>query len=203
MQPPPRKRRLLPILGLLALSFFSCVIGYGIGSSGRSTAATPTTTQAGQAQATTAQQATATHTPTPTPAPQKHWQVTHTFQGNGAKKTETFTVGSDWKISWSCQGDVANNIDAPLYINVYNQDGGLTDSPNTTCKATAQKTIGETEEHAAGSYYLDINSGIDWTIKDGIPYYVPALVNEVKDFVSKARAASSVSSAGKGASTVQ
>ncbi len=31
--------------------------------------------------------------------------------------------------------------------------------------------------------------GIEWTIKDGIPYYVPTLMKEVKDMVSQARAA--------------
>ena len=30
--------------------------------------------------------------------------------------------------------------------------------------------------------------GIEWTIKDGIPYYVPTLMKEVKDMVAKARA---------------
>jgi hypothetical protein len=30
--------------------------------------------------------------------------------------------------------------------------------------------------------------GIEWTIKDGIPYHVPTLMNEVKDMVTKARA---------------
>jgi hypothetical protein len=31
--------------------------------------------------------------------------------------------------------------------------------------------------------------GIEWTIKDGIPYHVPTLMQEVKDMVTKARAA--------------
>ncbi|HLG62733.1 MAG TPA: hypothetical protein VKY19_12410 [Ktedonosporobacter sp.] len=46
---------------------------------------------------TTANSDTATsqpETPTPTPKPPV-WTTTHTFNGNGAKKTETFTVGSD------------------------------------------------------------------------------------------------------------
>src|SRR5437660_10593698 len=30
--------------------------------------------------------------------------------------------------------------------------------------------------------------GIEWTIKDGIPYHVPTLMKEVKDLVTKARA---------------
>jgi hypothetical protein len=29
--------------------------------------------------------------------------------------------------------------------------------------------------------------GIEWTIKDGIPYHVPTLMREVKDMVSAAR----------------
>jgi hypothetical protein len=31
--------------------------------------------------------------------------------------------------------------------------------------------------------------GIEWTIKDGIPYHVPTLMKEVKDMVAQARAA--------------
>ncbi len=30
--------------------------------------------------------------------------------------------------------------------------------------------------------------GIEWTIKDGIPYHVPTIMKEVKDMVAKARA---------------
>ena len=29
--------------------------------------------------------------------------------------------------------------------------------------------------------------GIEWTIKDGIPYHVPTLMKETKDMVSQAR----------------
>jgi hypothetical protein len=32
--------------------------------------------------------------------------------------------------------------------------------------------------------------GIEWTIKDGIPYHVPTLLREVREMVSKAREAS-------------
>lgn len=45
-------------------------------------------------------------------------------------------------------------------------------------------------------YGTDVNSGnrsvhaggIEWTIKDGIPYHVPTLMNEVREMVAKARA---------------
>jgi hypothetical protein len=30
--------------------------------------------------------------------------------------------------------------------------------------------------------------GIEWTIKDGIPYHLPTLMKEVKDMVASARA---------------
>jgi hypothetical protein len=30
--------------------------------------------------------------------------------------------------------------------------------------------------------------GIEWTIKDGIPYHVPTLMREVKEMVTRARA---------------
>ena len=30
--------------------------------------------------------------------------------------------------------------------------------------------------------------GIEWTIKDGIPYHVPTLMNEIKEMVRKGRA---------------
>jgi hypothetical protein len=36
--------------------------------------------------------------------------------------------------------------------------------------------------------------GIEWTIKDGIPYHVPTLMKEVKDMVAEARAARASSS---------
>ncbi len=38
--------------------------------------------------------------------------------------------------------------------------------------------------------------GIEWTIKDGIPYHVPTLMKEVKDMVVKARGAATRSTAG-------
>ncbi|MFN8060310.1 MAG: amidohydrolase family protein [Vicinamibacterales bacterium] len=39
--------------------------------------------------------------------------------------------------------------------------------------------------------------GIEWTIKDGIPYHVPTLMNEVKDMVAKARSAKPRATAGQ------
>ena len=64
---------------------------------------------------------------------------------------------------WTCQG--VDTIDAPLFIMIYNTDGSIFDpGTQTSCKASGPKTTGETEEHSGGTVYLNINSGIDWTI---------------------------------------
>ena len=39
--------------------------------------------------------------------------------------------------------------------------------------------------------------GIEWTIKDGIPYHVPTLMREVKEMVSRARASRAHTTAGQ------
>ena len=92
------------------------------------------------------------------------WTTTHTFTGNGGKKTESFTVGDDWKIQWTCNPG-SMGMDAPFFVTPYKVDGNvpLDSGAQTTCKA-GQDTKGETEEHEGGTVYIDINSGIDWTV---------------------------------------
>ena len=154
IQPPKKSRTWLWIITLIVVFF----VGYGAGHSG-STASTDTTTTNIQASSTTPG---AQDTPQATVKP-KTWTVTHTFTGNGSKKTGTFSVPSDWKITWSCQE--TDGIDAQLFISIYNSDATPFDSgPDTTCKASGPKTTGETEEHQAGNVYLDINTAIPWSI---------------------------------------
>jgi hypothetical protein len=149
MPPPPapkkKSRTWLWIMALVVVFFF----GVGVGNTGHSSSTTTPDTSSNAGQPTTA------------PTKPQSWQTTHTFTGNGAKKTETFTVADDWKISWSCQG--IYGTDAPLFISVA---GDVTDpnAASTSCKAAGPKTTGSTEEHQGGKVYLDINSGIDWTI---------------------------------------
>lgn len=103
-------------------------------------------------------------TPGATTAP-KTWQEVKTIKGDGAKKTENFTVGNNWKIQWECQGNTQYGIDAPLFITVYKEGSTLPlDTASTTCKATDTKTTGETELHKGGTVYLDINAGIPWKL---------------------------------------
>ena len=92
------------------------------------------------------------------------WQTTHTYTGNGAKKTETITVGDDWKIQWSCTPSSFMGNSYNVIISVYNSDGTPADyaAVNTMCKDG--NTSGETEERTAGNIYLDVNSEGQWTI---------------------------------------
>jgi hypothetical protein len=153
-QAPKKKKNKLAIgCGVVAAIIVLFII-IGIANGGKSS--TPTTpTSPGSNGGTSS---------SPTQSKPVTWTTTHTFTGNGGKKTESFTVGNDWKIQWSCNpGNIG--MDAPLFITPYKTDGNapLDMGSQTTCKS-GQDTTGETEEHEGGTVYLNINSGIDWTI---------------------------------------
>lgn len=102
----------------------------------------------------------------PTTAPTKAavWTTTHTFTGNGVKKTEVFHVGSDWKITWSCDPASFGGSQYNVIVMVYNSDGTLVDGAvNTLCKSG--NTGDMTEEHQGGDVYLDITSEGSWKIQ--------------------------------------
>lgn len=92
------------------------------------------------------------------------WTTTHTFSGNGTKKTETFTVGSDWKIIWKCTPTSFYGGEYNVIVSVTGSDGTPLDpaAVNTICKAG--NTGDTTEEHSGGSVYLDVNSEGAWSI---------------------------------------
>ena len=51
---------------------------------------------------------------------------------------------------------------------------------------------------AAGDRVQNVRGGgIEWTIKDGIPYHVPTLMREVKEMVAKARERRPTTTAGQ------
>lgn len=157
MQPPPKKKgKLGLIIGIVVGAVVLCGVIGALGSHSSSSTTTTTPSDATSSSSAPAQQQ-------QVPAKPQTWQMTHTFTGTGAKKTETFTVGNDWKITWTCQG--TDGIDAPLYVIVYGSDGSIID-PNavsTTCKA-ASPTTDSSEEHQGGAIYLDVNAGISWTL---------------------------------------
>ncbi len=111
-------------------------------------------------QAATSAPASPTATPKPTQAPK--WTTVQHFSGNGDKKTAIFTVPNDWKIVYSCVG---GDYGAYLSATIYDSNAGYVDGAvNTACKAGNKATTGETEEHQAGSFYLDILGSDQWTI---------------------------------------
>src|SRR2546421_1393197 len=104
-----------------------------------------------------------TDTPAPTQPPAK-WTTTHTFTGNGIKKTAIFSVPDDWKILWSCNAQSFYGSQYNVQVYVYNSDGSLADvAINELCKPG--NTSGETEEHQSGDNYLEVNSEAAWKVQ--------------------------------------
>lgn len=147
MQPPtpPKKKRRGLLIGVIVLVVILALCGV-IGSvlSRGATTATSGTTSA--------------------PATGK-WTTTHTFTGNGSKKTSTFTVGNDWKIVWTCKGVNigGTQADAALSITVTGDNNTPIDAASSTCKA-GKTTNDSTEEHTGGTVYLDILGDSDWQV---------------------------------------
>jgi hypothetical protein len=163
-KPPKRKRPVLVwiILGLML------IVGYISYQSFLNTPVPSPTPVATQVPATGTTPAT-TQPPaaTPTPTHALKWTTVQTFSGNGEKKTGNFTVPDSWRILWTCQGLTdGTGIDGILYINVYNSDGTPLDpdAVGATC-AYGKVTSDNTEEHTGGTVYLDVNTGLSWTIK--------------------------------------
>jgi hypothetical protein len=155
-QAPKKKKNKLAIgCGSVIALVVLIVIISAVNSGGKGSTTPTTPSSAGGSSSNTTQQQ---------PIKPQTWQTTHTFTGTGAKKTETFAIADDWKITWTCQG--TDGIDAPLFVIVYNSDGTMADpsAVSTTCKADGPATTDTSEEHQGGNVYLDINTGIAWTL---------------------------------------
>jgi len=152
-QPPPKKNTVWIVIAVIIGLLVICgMIGKAVSSAGSSTASTTTS------------DAQPTDTPIPT---QGTWTVTHTYKGNGEKKTEIFTVGNDWKIDYACTGFTdGTGTGGDLSVTVYGADNSYIDLPvNEQCPA-GKNTTGESEEHQSGSVYLDISaSGGGWVVQ--------------------------------------
>ncbi len=157
--PPPRKkRRRWPIFLLIGALLLCVIIGVAVAASSQS-AKSPTSTSA---TGTTANTATTVPTKVSTPVQQK-WTTTHTFSGNGNKKTAIFSVPDDWKIAWKCDPTSFSLGQYNVIVTVYNSDNTPSDVPiNTICKTG--NTGDSTEIHVSGSVYLDVASEGAWTV---------------------------------------
>lgn len=156
---PPKKPRKISNLAWF-LIVVALLVGIGIGHAGAGSTATTT------ADATTANQST---TPAPTQAPTKPpvpktWQTTHTYSGNGTKKTETITVPSDWKLKWTCDPTTFYGGSYNVIIDVNASNGTPVDPAAVNSLCASGNTSGETEERQSGQVYFDVNSEAAWTI---------------------------------------
>jgi len=161
--PPPKKRRtwLWILLGAVAVLVLGCV---GIVAIATSASQTGTTPQATSAPAGNTPAATQPPAATPTPTHTLTWTTVQSFKGSGSKKTQTFTVGDNWRLKWTCDPASFSGIAFNVIIEVDNADGSYADLPvNTTCKPGNTSDV--SYEAAGGTYLLSITSEGDWTIQ--------------------------------------
>jgi len=168
-QPPKKKhtRRNVLVVAVVAivLIVFIIIVTSG-GSKGGNTPSSNSSSSSTQATSAPTS-AVPTQAATSAPAQTTTWKTTHTFTGNGEQKTAIFTVGNDWKITYSCNGMIDGIAsDGILAVTVYGSDNSIIDPAaiDATCKSGNALTKGETEEHQGGSIYLDINGTGDWTV---------------------------------------
>jgi len=161
-QSPKKKANRTWIWVILAL-FIGFLWGYAFHTLSDNTTFTTSTNQSVNQQAQAPTQPAVTPTPTHTP----QWTTVQSFSGSGTKKTAIFSVPGDWKIIWSCDNTSQNfGVDGVIYISVYGSDGSLVDFNAVSGTCTANKVVRvSTEEHQAGDVYLDINTGLPWTIQ--------------------------------------
>lgn len=148
--PLKKKRRGWLIAGnVIAVLLFGCIIATLASCSGASTT-TNSTVPSTQ----------------PTRALSGAWKTTHMYSGNGVKKTESFMVGDNWKIAWTCKSiDIGGTqSDTAFSIAVEGLDNTPIDIASTLCKA-GQTTKNSIEEHKGSKVYLVISGTSEWTVE--------------------------------------
>jgi hypothetical protein len=162
-QPPmiPKKPRRWPwIVAIIVAFILGDMAGRGHTTTTDTTAAAPVN------QNSSISQTQPTQAPT---QPQKPlvWTTVQTFTGNGNKKSPVFTVSDNWRIVWNCTPDPeSNSIGGYLFsVNVDNSDTTMADLDALSGSCKPGNTQLTTNEHQAGSVYLDVISGSGpWTI---------------------------------------
>jgi len=135
------------VVGVLALLM---VIG---ASGGSKPSVSQTTAQAEQ----TADQpkATASTNNQPASIAQKTYQQVFTFSGNGAKKSEPFTITGDrFKIAYDCKGDPNGTLCQAF---LYKVGSNLPQGIMNAAQATKDETIIYTSMAGKCDYYIDAN----------------------------------------------
>ncbi len=94
----------------------------------------------------------------PVPAVQKSYQQVFTFSGNGAKKSEPFTITGDrFKIVYDCSGDPSFTLCQAF---VFKVSSGLPQVVMNNNAATKDETI----IYGRGEYYIDANTIGNYTM---------------------------------------
>jgi hypothetical protein len=90
--------------------------------------------------------------------PGKTWAATQLWQGTGNRATETFTVGSHWRVDWLYNPPAAG---AFLQVFIYSADGTLMNIATNTAVGGPDTSFWA----GAGTYFLKVNSsGGDWKL---------------------------------------
>lgn len=90
--------------------------------------------------------------------PGKTWVATQLWQGTGNRATETFTVGSHWRVDWLYNPPAAG---AFLQVFIYSADGTLMNIATNTAVGGPDTSFWT----GAGTYFLKVNSsGGDWKL---------------------------------------
>lgn len=86
---------------------------------------------------------------------QKQYQEVLTFKGNGAKKSEPFTIEGDrFKISYECTGDPSGTYCGAF---VYKVGSSFPQAVMNSPQAVKDETIIYTKVAGKGEYYIDAN----------------------------------------------
>lgn len=99
-----------------------------------------------------------TEAPKPSPQAAKSYQQVFTFSGNGAKKSEPFTItGERFKIAYDCSGDPSFTLCQAF---VFKVSSGMPQVVMNSNAATKDETI----IYGKGEYYIDANTVGNYTM---------------------------------------
>lgn len=93
---------------------------------------------------------------------EKSYQQVFTFSGNGAKKSEPFTISGDrFKITYDCKGDPSGTYCAAF---VFRVGSTLPQAVMNSPQAVKDETIIYSNLAGKGDYYLDANTMGNFTM---------------------------------------
>src|SRR5258708_4781597 len=141
------KRLLVVTVGILAITFLSADTCSGSAPAASSPAAPDKSPAAAAAKASPA-------------AP----QVLLDLSGSGSKSTQTFAAPGNWDLAWTY--DCANfGMQGNFIVFVYNATDNSPSFQNQAVNQLGTKGSDVQHYHQGGTFYLEINSGCNWTVK--------------------------------------